>query len=78
MNRKGYTFGSYIGSREWLTVPGSFYRLPELRATREEAERDLAAFRALHSTEPFPLETAEVVMIRHSGVTGGWAFKVME
>jgi hypothetical protein len=78
--RQGFTFGLFIGSREWLTVLGSFFRLPDLRATREEAELDMAAFQAMRTADGnrVPnLEVAEVEMVRHSGVSGGWAFRVV-
>ena len=81
VRHRGFTFGTFIGSRDWLTVLGSFYRLPDLRATREEAERDMVAFQTRRTADGGytpDLEVAEVVMVRHSGVSGGWAFKVVK
>lgn len=73
--RHGWAFGEFTGSRDWLTIPGSYYRRPELHQTRMAAEAAMSAH-PLYGSAHAHLEVAHVTEVRHGGVSGGYAYRV--
>lgn len=71
--RSGWTWGEFIGSREWLTVLGSYYTPATLYETAGEAQAALDAHPASKSPH-MRLQVAHVTETWHGGV--GRAYRV--
>ena len=59
MARSDWTFGEFVGSRDWLTVLGSYYVRPVLHSTAEEADEGDAGASRVQQSAP-SLEVAHV------------------
>jgi hypothetical protein len=75
--RAGWAFGTFIGSIDWLTIPGSAYRRPELYVTWEEADRALNVS-GLRGNPYQDYTVAYVTETPHSGCSGGYAFRITD
>lgn len=71
MQRTGWAYGLLIGSREWLTIPGSAYTTPALAPAPDQAVKPPG-----RAHEPWAL--ARVEEVDHPGVTLGCAYRVLE
>lgn len=76
--RSGWAYGQFIGSRDWLTIPGSAYRAPVLHASQEQAQAALDAAGYTGAMRDHTV-TAYVTEVWHGGVSGrGYAYKITE
>lgn len=75
--RQGWTFGAFIGGTEYLTVPGSAYKRPELFGTWGEADAALSES-GLRSNPYQDFTVAYVTEVLHGGVTLGCAYLVTD
>lgn len=75
--RQGWTFGAFMGGTEYLTVPGSAYRRPELYAAWGEADEALSAS-GLRGNPYMDATVAYVTEVAHGGVSLGYAYRVAE